>query len=321
MSTSPEIAAKETAPVPMIAVRGLSKRYGLVRAIQGVNFTVQRGEVVGFLGPNGAGKTTTMRILCGSLGATAGTAAVDGLDVFDHPTEVKARIGYLPESPPLYKAMVARDYLRFAGIIRGVSAPDEATERAIAQVGLGEVVGGRRASERIIGHLSKGFQQRVGLAQALIHDPDVLVLDEPTSGLDPAQRKEIRELLLDLAREAHRTVILSTHVLPDVEAICDRVVIIDKGTVVAQDSIEALQGQGGLIQLEVAQPGPKTAAALAAVPGVLEVQTQTIGTYSVRVTGDCRSEVAAAAVPFGLLEFRRDQSLEDIFLRLTGGGD
>jgi ABC-2 type transport system ATP-binding protein len=305
----------------MIAVRGLSKRYGAVRAIQKVDFTVGQGEVVGFLGPNGAGKTTTMRILCGSLGATAGTASVGGLDVFDHPTEVKARIGYLPESPPLYKAMVARDYLRFAGTIRGVEDPAAAADRVIAQVGLGEVVGGRPAADRIIGHLSKGFQQRVGLAQALVHNPDVLVLDEPTSGLDPAQRKEIRELLRDLARDAHRTVILSTHVLGDVEAICDRVVIIDKGTVIAQDSIATLQGQTGHVQLELANPGTQAIEALTGVSGVDSVQVDTDGSYVLTVSGDCRADIASAAVPFGLLSLRRTQTLEDVFLRLTGAND
>jgi ABC-2 type transport system ATP-binding protein len=304
----------------MIAVRGLTKCYGPVQAIADVNFTVERGEVVGLLGPNGAGKTTTMRILCGSLGATAGTAELDGVDVFEHPAEVKARIGYLPESPPLYQSMVVSDYLRFAGTIRGMTHPREAAAEVIAKVGLDEVVGGRPAGERIIGHLSKGFQQRVGLAQALIHNPDVLILDEPTSGLDPAQRKEIRDLLLELARQADRTIILSTHVLGDVEAICGRVVIIDQGTIVAQGSIEELQGDGSHVHLMVAQPGPDCEAALKAVDGVLSVQAAPDGSYALRMQGDCRAQVAAAVVGFGLLTLRQEQSLEDSFLRLTGGG-
>jgi ABC-2 type transport system ATP-binding protein len=303
----------------MISVRGLTKRYGTVQAIADVGFTVERGEVVGLLGPNGAGKTTTMRILCGSLGATAGLATIDGVDVFEHPEQVKARIGYLPENPPLYKSMVVSDYLRFAATIRGVADSGSAAVQAIEQVGLDEVVGGRPASERIIGHLSKGFQQRVGLAQALIHSPDVLVLDEPTSGLDPAQRKEIRDLLLQLARQADRTIILSTHVLGDVEAICGRVVIIDKGIIVAQDSIAALAGDGGHVHLQVERPGPKCTAALGAVSGVLAVNVEANGTYALQVQGDCRADVATAAVGFGLVSLRRAQSLEDTFLRLTSG--
>ena len=311
---SPQTAA----PQPMIAVRGLSKQYGLIRAIDRLDFTVNKGDVVGFLGPNGAGKTTTMRILCGSLGATAGHATVGGLDVFDHPQEVKRRIGYLPENPPLYKAMVVHDYLRFAGVLRGIDNPAQAADKVIAQVGLDKSVGGRPAAERIIGNLSKGFQQRVGLAQALIHNPDVLVLDEPTSGLDPAQRKEIRDLLLDLAQQAERTVILSTHVLGDVEAICSRVVIIDQGAVVVQDDICALTGEGAQLSLEVATPGPEATAALSQVSGVVKVAQEAAGHYRLTTSQDCRTEVARAAVPFGLLGLSQAQSLEDIYLRLTG---
>jgi ABC-2 type transport system ATP-binding protein len=316
--STPQHSNENTAPRPMISVRGLTKRYGAVSAIDGVEFSVQRGEVVGLLGPNGAGKTTTMRILCGSLGASAGTAEVEGLDVSEHPAQVKSRIGYLPESPPLYPSMIVSDYLRFAGVLRGVASPAEAAARVAEQVGLHKTVGGRPASERIIGHLSKGYQQRVGLAQALIHSPDVLVLDEPTSGLDPGQRKEIRQLLLELAREADRTVILSTHVLADVEAICSRVVIIDQGVVIAQDTIEALQHQGGSVQLELARPGPEAQAALSSVPGVLGVEIGSNGILSLQVQGECRAEIAAAAIEFGLLSLQRAQSLEDVFLRLTG---
>ncbi len=306
-------------PPPMISVEGLTKHYGAVLAIDGVCFSVAQGEVVGFLGPNGAGKTTTMRILCGSLGATAGTASVGGVDVQAHPIQVKARIGYLPESPPLYKGMGVRNYLRFAAAIKGTKAPVEAIERVLEQVGLLEKVGGMPAADRIIGHLSKGFQQRVGLAQALIHDPDVLILDEPTSGLDPAQRKEIRDLLLALARESRRTVILSTHVLADVEAICGRVVIIDQGTIVAQDSIESLRGQAGRVRVVLKRPSLEAVAELQALDGVHGVETGTDGGYMLSVSGDCRTQIADVAVPHGLLELREDQSLEEIYLRLTGG--
>ena len=220
----------------MIRVEHLTKRYGATTAIEDVSFEVPKGQVVGFLGPNGAGKSTTMRILTGSLGATEGRATVDGRDVFTDAREVKRRIGYLPEVPPLYPNMVVRDYVAFAGQLKGVKDPVAAAERAIARVGLGKV------GHRIIEHLSKGYRQRVGLAQALVHDPEVLILDEPNSGLDPAQRVEIRDLLHDLV-EDKRTIILSTHVLADIEAICRRVIIINKGRIVAEDDIERLGGE------------------------------------------------------------------------------
>jgi len=304
----------------VISVTGLGKRYGVIRAIEDVNFTVNRGEVVGLLGPNGAGKTTTMRILAGCLGATAGKAQVEGLDVTAHPKEVKRRIGYLPESPPLYKSMIVWDYVAFAAAIKGVKDIHGATERALSQVGLLEDVGDRPAAERIIGNLSKGFQQRVGLAQALVHDPDVLVLDEPTSGLDPAQRKEIRVLLQRLAHESRRTIILSTHVLADVEDICSRVVVLDKGTVVAEDSITSLRRQGGRVRLVVAQPSSAAAEALRAVAGVRALERHEDGAYTLTVSQECRADLAAAAVPFGLLELgHQAESLEEIFLKMTGG--
>jgi ABC-2 type transport system ATP-binding protein len=308
----------------MIEVRDLSKRYGTIDAIADVGFRVGRGEVVGFLGPNGAGKTTTMRILCGCIGADTGRVTVNGLDVTEHPAKVKASIGYLPESPPLYTTMTVRAYVRFAATVKGVRDPDGATDRVLAMVGLDQEVGGRPAPERIIGHLSKGFQQRVGLAQALVHEPDVLVLDEPTSGLDPAQRKEIRELLLKLARDSSRTVVLSTHVLPEVEAMCDRVIVIDQGRIIAQDTLEGLRKDTGRLRVHLAQPGPEALAALEAVPGVVAVEAADDGTYTLSASTDVRAEVARAAVRHGLLELTQADTLEDIYLRLTsadGRGD
>ncbi len=238
----------------MIEVENLTKRYGSFEAIRGVSFRVAKGEVVGFLGPNGAGKTTTMRILCGCIGATSGRALVDGKDVLEDPREVKRKIGYLPEIPPLYASMVVRDYVAFAARIKGVDDPEGAARAAMGKVGLDQV------AHRLIDHLSKGYRQRVGLAQALVHDPEVLVLDEPTSGLDPAQRVEIRDLLKSLAA-GDRTVILSTHVLSEVEAVCDRVVIVNQGSVVAQDTIEALASSGRRIRLKVEPTGARARAA------------------------------------------------------------
>ena len=218
----------------MIEVRNLSKRYGDLLAIDQVSFTAQKGEIVGFLGPNGAGKTTTMRIITGFLPATKGTVKVEGFDIFDDAHEVRKRIGYLPENPPLYADMTVTSYLEFVGRIKGVTraALPEAVDVAVERCGLTAV------TRRVLGHLSKGFRQRVGLAQALIHQPDVLVLDEPTIGLDPRQIREIRHLIRELAGQ--RTVILSTHILQEVVQICQKVVIISDGRVVVEDQIEHL---------------------------------------------------------------------------------
>jgi ABC-2 type transport system ATP-binding protein len=303
----------------MIHVEQLSKTYGAVEAISDVSFTVEAGAVVGLLGPNGAGKTTTMRILCGCIGASAGSARIGGQDVALAPAEVKAAIGYLPETPPLYGHMVVRDFIRFAATIKGVEDADAATEAVIKTVGLDQDVGGQPAAGRIISHLSKGYQQRVGLAQALVHSPAVLVLDEPTSGLDPAQRRELRELLQQLARAQNRTVILSTHVLAEVEAICDEVVIISDGRVVAQDRIEALRGTGSMIRLRVGQPSDTLIAAIEAIDHVEHVLSEGEGQLQLTVTADVRAEVARAAAPHDLLELSQSEGLEDIYLRLTGG--
>jgi ABC-2 type transport system ATP-binding protein len=298
----------------MIKVENLTRHYGEHTAVEGVCFEVARGEVVGFLGPNGGGKTTTMRILAGSLGASEGRALVDGLDVAEHPRRVKRRVGYLPEHPPVYGTMSVGDYLRFAARIKGVDDPRAAVDRTIRQVGLAEMEG------RVIAHLSKGYQQRVGLAQALVHDPDVLVLDEPTTGLDPAQRKEIRDLIRGLAA-GERTVILSTHVLSEVEQLCERVIIIERGRIVAQDSIEALASERRRIRLQVAEPGERLELALAAIPGVEALRRQGENRYELETTGDVRADVARIAAEAGLLELLGRERLEDAYLRLTGAPD
>jgi ABC-2 type transport system ATP-binding protein len=294
----------------VIRVEQLTKVYGTTTAVESLDFTVEKGEVVGFLGPNGAGKSTTMRILTGSLGATSGRALVGGVDVLEKPKAVKRIVGYLPEVPPLYTDMTVSGFLHFCAQIKGVSERDKAVSRVIDQTGLSAV------AHRLIEHLSKGYKQRVGLAQALVHSPQVLILDEPTSGLDPAQRVEIRALLRKLAGEV--TVVLSTHVLPEVEAICQRVIIIDRGRIVAQDTVEGLSSPSKAVVLQVARPGPGLVQALAAIDGVSTVRDEQ-GKVRVESTRDVREQVAAAAVPYGLLELGAHRALEDVFLRLTEG--
>ena len=218
----------------MIKVEGLTKRYARTVAVDNISFEVEKGQIVGFLGPNGAGKTTTMRVLTCFLPPSSGTANVAGFDVQEHPIQVKKRIGYLPETPPLYPEMDVAEYLSFAGRLKGISSGDIArrVDDVVGRCSLGDV------RTRLIGKLSKGYRQRVGLAQAIIHNPDVLILDEPTSGLDPKQIIEIRELLKHLAGE--HTIILSTHILSEVEHSCERVIIINAGKLVAIDSVANL---------------------------------------------------------------------------------
>jgi len=322
--------------MPMIEARSLSKNYGATRALEGISFTVSRGEVLGFLGPNGAGKSTTMKILTGFLRPTAGTAVVGGIDVGEHPLAAKRLIGYLPENAPLYDEMMVIDFLEFVADLRGLSGDARKGRlRTIChRCGLSEVLG------KNIGQLSKGYRQRVGLAQAMVHDPDLLILDEPTSGLDPNQIAEIRELIKELGRE--KTVILSTHILPEVQASCGRIIIVNAGRIVADDRTENLTsaGRGAVIRLVVkAKNGgplaPETVErALAAVPGVSAVEPAdaegagTIG-FRIRASGvdDPREGIFRAAVQgeFVLLDLHRERiSLEDTFRELTmgeGGSD
>jgi ABC-2 type transport system ATP-binding protein len=222
----------------MIEVAKLSKRYGELSAVRDVSFTAAAGQILGFLGPNGAGKTTTMRIITGFLPATSGTVRVAGFDVFEQSTEVRRRIGYLPENPPLYNDMAVSAYLRFVARLKGMARNelDGAIERVVHTCGLGEV------RDRLLGHLSKGYRQRVGLAQAMIHDPPVLVLDEPTIGLDPRQIRDIRALIRTLGGK--RTVVLSTHILSEVSEVCDKVVIINDGRIVVEDQLPNLTRGG-----------------------------------------------------------------------------
>lgn len=298
----------------MIEVEHLTRRFGRLTAVDDLSFHVEKGEILGFLGPNGAGKSTTMRILTGSLGATEGSTRVGGHDVAVDPRAVQRLIGYLPEAPPLYVDMTVRGYLRFCARLK--QAPDGIgrVEEVMQRVGLAHV------AHRIIGHLSKGYRQRVGVAQALVHKPSVLILDEPTSGLDPAQRVEIRDLVKELA-QGDVTVVLSTHVLPEVEAICDRVLILHQGKIVAQDRLDRLATTEGVVALAVATADDDLAARLGAVPGVAAVRAlERPGAYELDVERDVRADVARIAVESGLLELGlRRRGLEQIFLEATGG--
>jgi ABC-2 type transport system ATP-binding protein len=313
----------------MITVKELTKRYARNTAVDHISFQVEKGQIVGFLGPNGAGKTTTMRILTCFLPPTSGTATVAGFDVLEQPLEVKKRIGYLPEMPPLYVEMRTDEYLTFVGKLKGLSGSelrqrvDAVCERcAIADV-----------KKKLLGKLSKGYRQRVGLAQAIIHNPDVLILDEPTAGLDPKQINETRDLIKSLAGD--HTIILSTHILPEVEQTCQQVIIINKGKLVATDSVNNLQSRARgaeTVLVEVAgRNGDVDSAAvqrrLEKVAGVSRVvfkeKRQNRSSFEVESQKNrfARGDLARAVVESGwdLNELRPTAvSLEEIFLQLTG---
>jgi ABC-2 type transport system ATP-binding protein len=307
----------------VIEVQHLTKRYGPVTAVDDVSFTVERGEILGFLGPNGAGKTTTMRVLTGYMPPTAGKAIVAGYDVFDHPIEAKRRTGYLPETPPLYPEMSVRDYLLFVSKIKGVPRGERKArvEEMMRKTHVDDM------ANRHCGKLSKGYRQRVGLAQALMHNPDVLILDEPTAGLDPKQIIETRQLIRSLAGD--HTIILSTHILPEVSQTCQRVVIINRGKVVAVDTPDNLTARlrgSETMYLQVDSAGADVSSVLQRVTGVTRVaisdtRQQVVG-YEVdsEAGRDVRRELAAAIVGrgWGLLEMRpMRMSLEEIFLHVT----
>jgi ABC-2 type transport system ATP-binding protein len=312
----------------MIKVQGLTKRYARTVAVDNISFEVEKGQIVGFLGPNGAGKTTTMRVLTCFLPPTMGTANVAGFDVLENPMEVKKRIGYLPESPPLYPEMEVIEYLTFVGRLKGIPSADldRRIDDVVGRCAIGDV------RTRLIGKLSKGFRQRVGLAQAIIHNPPVLILDEPTSGLDPKQIIEIRELLKALAGE--HTIILSTHILSEVEHSCEHVIIIDRGKLVAIDTVSNLTNRlrgAEAVALEVeaadGRPNPTDVQQrLEQVAGVSRVvmKDSKNGRLTFEVESlqgrHIRAELARTVVNAGwsLSELRAvGLSLEDIFLQLT----
>lgn len=307
----------------VIEVEHVSKIYSGRKAVDDISFKVEKGEILGFLGPNGAGKTTTMRILTCYMPSTEGTARVSGYDVFEESIEVRKRIGYLPENPPLYPEMAVQSYLNFVAKIKGTrsSQRKNQVDDAIEKCNLGDV------RNRIIGRLSKGYKQRVGLAQALLNNPEVLFLDEPTLGLDPKQIHEVRDLIKGLA--SSHTVVLSTHILPEVSMTCSRVVIINKGKVVAMDTPEGLGRQmKGAERVSLTVDGPIEAVRekLQSIDGVLSVQvqneaegTQALYTVECKLDSDLRRVLAAAVVSqgWGLLDLRGiSMSLEDVFINL-----
>jgi ABC-2 type transport system ATP-binding protein len=308
----------------MIEVTNLVRRYGPHVAVDHANFKIEKGEIVGFLGPNGAGKSTTMNILTGYLSSTEGTVKVDGMDILEHPAEIKKKIGYLPENPPLYMDMTVKEYLSFTGEIKKIprAGKMERMKRIMATVGIEDV------SKRLIKNLSKGYKQRVGLAQAMIGDPEVLIMDEPTAGLDPKQILEIRDLIKELGKD--RTIILSSHILPEVSAVCKRVLIINRGIIVADDTPENLAHRllgGTHILLRVDAKEAEVSKALGKVSTIKKLEfkePQEEGTSELLAEAapdtDIRRDIfkalSSANIPI-LMMRSQDMSLEEIFLNLT----
>jgi ABC-2 type transport system ATP-binding protein len=302
----------------MIEVRDLTKYYGPVQAVNQINFEVAAGEIVGFLGPNGAGKTTTLKMLAGFLAPTSGTARINGFDCVSQSLEVRRSLGYLPENVSIYPDLTVGQFLKFAAQAKGVESKEQPAEirRVMAACGLEEVAG------KLVKALSKGFRQRLGLAQALLHQPPVLILDEPTIGLDPSQIVEIRSLIKNL--EGGHTVILSSHILPEVSQLCHRVIIINRGQIMASDTPENLSRQmgRGAISLTVKGPEAQVTAALQDMPGVARVVGRGEGRFLVDAGNgrDLRPELARLVVQqgFDLLELKiQEFTLEDVFLNLV----
>jgi len=308
----------------LIEVQDLTKTFGERTAVDHISFAVNKGEILGFLGPNGAGKTTTMRMLTSFMPATSGTARIAGFDVFDNSLEVRRHIGYLPENPPVYPDMTVESYLDFVARIKGVPAEKRA-QRVTDALEKTNITDKR---DELIKRLSRGYKQRVGLAQALVHDPDVIILDEPTVGLDPKQIIEVRHLIKNLA--GNHTIVLSTHILPEVSMTCDRVVIINKGKIAAVDTPQNLTSQlkgGQRIRVEVQASEQPLREVLEQIPGASRVQIEAaplaghvLATIEAAEGKDIRSAIAARIVEKGwpLFELKGvSLSLEDIFLELT----
>lgn len=298
-----------------VEVQSLTKIYGEQRAVNDISFTAKKGEVLGFLGPNGAGKTTTMKIITCFIPQTEGEVTVSGYNVVDHPIEVRKKIGYLPEHNPLYKDMYVKEYLMFIGGMHKLNNKKQRVSEMIELTGLG------REQNKLIGALSKGYRQRVGLAQAMLHDPDVLILDEPTSGLDPNQLVEIRNLIKTLGQE--KTVIFSTHIMQEVQALCDRVVIINKGSLVANDNIETLTKRVSgerVVTIEFAENTGKNS--LKKIEGVTQIEKDGENRWRLasNLQDDIRPNIFRFAVEnkLTLLEMSRETvSIEDVFQQLT----
>ena len=319
-SSPPAPAPASADAPPLIEAVGLCRDYGAVRAVDDLHLRLDRGEVLGLLGPNGAGKTSTMEMLCGTLAPTAGRIAIAGVDLLEAPRRAKRALGYLPEQPPLYPDMTVRAYLGFAGAIHGLGRAQRrsACARALARCGLEEVAG------RPIGHLSQGYRQRVGIAQAILHEPPVVILDEPTVGLDPIQIREIRALIAELGRS--HGVILSTHILPEVQTLCSRVAILHRGRIVHEAALTELEGDA-VAALVVGLRRPPENGALTGLPGVRGVEwlgADPLGGQRLRLeleTGAADAEAIAAraaAADWGLFELTpQRRSLEQVFIETT----
>lgn len=302
----------------LIEVVNLHRRYGDVHAVQGLDFRVRRGEVLGFLGPNGAGKTTTMQMICGVLAPSLGTVRIGGVDLLEDPIAAKRQLGYLPELPPLYREFTVDEYLRYCAHLHGLRkhAATKAVEEAKARCGLQDT------GRRLIGNLSKGYQQRVGIAQAIVHSPAVVVLDEPTVGLDPIQIREIRELMRELGND--HGVILSTHILPEVQAVCDRVQILHEGRLVLDEELAQLSKNQRPRSIRVKFRRPPSRTALTGIAGVGRVEALDADTLRLHHADDEslseRIVTASVAGDWGLYELvSESRSLEEIFIELTFG--
>lgn len=302
----------------MIEIQGLTKSYGGTKAIENLNFSVKKGEVVGFLGPNGAGKSTTMKIITGYMAPTEGAVTVGGFDVYENPIEVKKKIGYLPEIPPVYLDMYVEDYLKYVAQLKHVPSSElsKKVDRALDKTNLGDV------RKRLIGNLSKGFRQRVGIAEAIVSEPEILILDEPTVGLDPKQVAEIRTLIQTLAGE--HTVILSTHILPEVQATCKRIIIINKGKIVAEDTLEQLNRHvsgSSRVLIRTKKGDAQSLGNIQSISGVLGYEFSSPSSFYVDVKSlDVTDQIAEYVVSkgLGLLELTpQTNNLEDIFIKLT----
>lgn len=298
----------------LIEARGLTRRYGPNIAVQGIDLTLRRGEILGLLGPNGAGKSTTMKMLTGNLAPSAGSVKINGIDIAAEPKKAKQSLGYLPELPPVHPEVTVDEYLDFVAALHGVAK----SERKAAVAAAKQACGLHEVSRRLIGNLSKGFQQRVGLAQAIVHRPPVIILDEPTVGLDPIQIREIRSLIATLAQ--NHSVILSSHILPEIQAVCSRVMIVHRGRVVFQDSMAAVNAQNASRLAALFKNAPKQFA----VPGI--ASTHALGEGRFVFTPEAGSDPREALITesvkqgWGLLELKTEgRTLEEIFVSLTSG--
>jgi ABC-2 type transport system ATP-binding protein len=306
----------ETPPEITVSAQGLLRRFGAHTAVDGVTLELKRGEILGFLGPNGAGKTTTMQMLTGNLAPSAGSISICGIDLLGQPSKAKSHIGYLPETPPLYRELTVGEYIDLAARLHRVAKTerDAAVGEALTRCGLADV------SRKLVGTLSKGYQQRVGIAQAIVHRPDIVILDEPTVGLDPNQIREIRGLIRELGRD--RSVILSTHILPEVESVCDRVVILHHGKTVFGDTIDGLKKFHGGRIVHLGLRHPPAAGVLAAIPGVARVEADGENIFRISFADKADPTDAlvrrAVAESWGLFQLMPAQtSVEEVFVQLT----